>query len=325
MLERTAGGAHIREDNEKARPASSDELIRQAREEARGETGGRAESGSADTTGDASAVAEEYARFLREQQEDETLVPPASEAETDVATTDAADSEPAVEAVEDADDVPSDLDDRERLETTWDPPAAPERRQRSWDPDWTPTASAPNTGYGGGAPIGGPDPSVLPPQQPPKAPRGRFRGWMIGAAIFVGFLIYGALDNTTSVSELTAGDCIEDPGTAETIGSVESVRCGEPHEYEVFAVATLTGAGTADEDAYPGTDAIYELGMTACQPQFASYVGTSYADSVYWIDAWTPVAEGWNDGIRDVFCVLFEATEDFDLVTNDFSARNSGR
>ena len=173
--------------------------------------------------------------------------------------------------------------------------------------------------------IGGPDPSVLPQQAGSRRRSpggGRFGGWIIGLVIFGGIALFNFFDNTTAVATLQEGDCIEDPGLVEVIENVEAVGCDQPHEVEVFAVVEIDDP---DGSRFPGNDALYEDGMDRCLPRFAGYVGTSYEESVYWVDAWTPVEEGWDRGDREVLCVIYEVTDDFDIKTTSSSARNSGR
>lgn len=306
---------------------SSDDLVRRAREGLYGEE----DSGTSDShdavessidpsSGDSGSLAEEYAEFLRETsgtpEEQFTTTDSSIESEVEPVAPAATPPEPPT---------PTRLSDDE-LESSWGAAPAPSSETRSWDPTWTPESGS--DGYGGGAPVGGPDPSVLPEARPAPQRSGgspRFGGWIIGLVIFGGIALFNVLDNTTNVAALSTGDCIEDPGIVAVIENVESVSCAEPHEVEVFAVADLTGPGTADGSRYPGEDEIYESGMEVCVPRFTGYVGSSYESSVYWIDAWTPVEEGWDDGDREVLCVLYEFTDDFDLKTSTFSARNSGR
>jgi hypothetical protein len=208
----------------------------------------------------------------------------------------------------------------EQLESTWSSPTTSDNP--SWDPNWTPDAPS---NFGGGAPVGGPDPSTLPPPKPQRSSGGRFRGLYITAAILIGFFVFGALDNTTNVTTLSVGDCIEDPGPVAVIDNVEDVGCDQPHGFEVFALVELTGPGTSDGSAFPGDDRVYSDAMALCEPRFASYVGTAIETSVYWIDAWTPIEEGWEDGDREALCMIYELTSDFGIKTNTFPARNSSR
>lgn len=307
-----------REDHKK--PMSSEDLVKRARDELFGTeaTRERENDGPPPPQSSEGASAEtdpvdEYAEFLRSTR----TTTPSSIAEPETVTPPATDEPPSAASPT---PTPRALSDEE-LAASWN--TEPEGAGgRSWDPDWTPAASS---GYGSDRPVGGPDPSVLPtpPASQGSTPRsGRFGGWIIGLVIFGGIFLFNFFDNTTSVSTLRAGDCIEDPGLVEVIENVESVSCNDPHEVEVFAVVELD---EPDGSRFPGADTVYESGMDACLPRFSAYVGSSYEESVYWVDAWTPVEEGWDRGDREVLCVVYEVTEDFDIKSNTFSARNSGR
>lgn len=323
--------------NDNDQPTSSEDLVRRAREEL---FGGRRETGdahaavessvtSADVESSVDAV-DEYADFLRSTRGDE---PPATSSDARSDTGDrrswdrtwSPDDQPTSIAEHDDVDVPVEaqptvLSDEE-LARSWD--VAPDTTdRRSWDPTWSPGEA---TSYGSDRPVGGPDPSVLPPPATParrSSGSGKFGGWIIGLVIFGGIALFNFFDNTTSVATLQEGDCIQDPGLVEVIENVEAVGCNEPHEVEVFAVIELN---QPDGARFPGNDAVYESGMDRCLPEFAGYVGTSYETSVYWVDAWTPIEDGWDRGDREVLCVIYEVTDTFDIKTTTFSARNTGR
>lgn len=219
---------------------------------------------------------------------------------------------------------PETLTDTE-LESSWDTPR-PTETSRTWDPNWSPGTAA-LADFGGQAPVGGPDGSVLPPTPPKQASAlSRYGGWLIGLLIIGGFAVFSAIDNTTSVDRLEAGDCIEGSGDTDIITNVESVGCDQPHEVEVFSVITFSGPEAARGAAYPGEDAIYDDTFAQCVERFTGYVGSAFADSVYYVDAFIPVAEGWREGGRQALCVLFELDEsNFELLSTKTSARDSRR
>ncbi len=305
--------------NDNDTPTSSEDLVRRAREELFGNGRDDTDDGHAavessvtsqDVTSSVDPVVDEYAEFLRTTREGDepAAVPEQGSAEP---------FEPDDEAPT---HVPTVLSDEE-LAQSWDTAPAPTADRRSWDPNWSPGEAT----YDYDQPVGGPDPSVLPPPSPSgrrSGGGGKLGPWIIGLVIFGGFVLFNVLDNTTSVASLSEGDCIQDPGLVEVIENVEAVGCNEPHEVEVFAVVELN---QPDGSRFPGNDAVYEDGMDRCLPRFAGYVGTSYEESVYWVDAWTPIEEGWDRGDREVLCVIYEVTDSFDIKTNTFSARNTGR
>ena len=125
-----------------------------------------------------------------------------------------------------------------------------------------------------------------------------------------------------SVFDLEAGDCFnveeENPSGIE---SVPVVPCDEPHQYEVYAIVNHPG------DEYPGDDEMDDFATTECQGDaFSSYVGAEYEESIYYSTHLPPNAETWEQGDREVVCVLYQPDEeDPDGVrTLTGSARDSG-
>jgi hypothetical protein len=308
--------------DEQNQPVSSEDLVKRAREELFGhderEDSRRDSDTRSSVTADDAASSidpvEDYAEFLRSTTEEEAHE---DGADHDVPAEGRGEAEPTAVA-----QAPSPVLDEEELERSWDAAPQPDDR-RSWDPSWTP--EEPPTGYGTDRPVGGPDPSVLPPQTGSRRDSpggGRLGGWIIGLAIFGGIALFNFLDDTTAVAALQEGDCIRDPGLVEVIEDVEAVGCDEPHEVEVFAVIELPDA---DGAPYLGEELVYAGAMDRCLPRFAGYVGTPYEESVYWVDAWTPVEEGWDGGDRTVLCVIYEVSDGVDIKTTSFSAHDSGR
>ncbi len=134
--------------------------------------------------------------------------------------------------------------------------------------------------------------------------------WVPALAIFlvVGYLASARRDGggaitaggSLSVTELRVGDCFisED---AEEISTVEARPCDEPHQYELFHVATWTGS-----DVYPSIDAQTSFLITECGPVFETYVGRSYETSSLDFFPFTPTEEGWEHGDRTFQCVLVD-------------------
>lgn len=114
-----------------------------------------------------------------------------------------------------------------------------------------------------------------------------------------------------SVFSMRVGDCFDDPdrlaaGELLELAEVPGVPCDEPHDNEVFAVFDLPD----DEDSpYPGSDAIYTIGLEECLSYFQGYVGIAYKDSRLEIDPFTPTATSWNDkDDREIVCFLYDLT-----------------
>ena len=99
---------------------------------------------------------------------------------------------------------------------------------------------------------------------------------------------------------LTIGDCIETPG-GESVRRVDIVSCDEPHDAEVFAVATHPAQ--SDED-FPGVPALLEFAADACLGQaFVDYVGVPRIRSQLTDYEFVPGEEAWSEGRRGIVCV----------------------
>jgi len=138
-----------------------------------------------------------------------------------------------------------------------------------------------------------PDGTVLPsaPDEAPTAPSASAVGQGGGDDVAGG--------EATSVFDLEIGDCFSTTG--DTVETVTVVDCAEPHVYEVFAVFDHEAA---DEEPYPGDDAVLDYADAACRPYFEDYVGADYETSIYWITSVTPSDETWRDGDREIVCTL---------------------
>ncbi len=104
----------------------------------------------------------------------------------------------------------------------------------------------------------------------------------------------------TSVDDIKAGDCFDDPGTT-FISELELIECGNPHDNEVFSEVFLS------ETVFPGEDTVAEFAFDACFDQFEAYVGESYLDSPLDYFYMGPTQESWDSGDRGVLCVLYAA------------------
>lgn len=151
----------------------------------------------------------------------------------------------------------------------------------------------------------------------------RFGGLLVGLAIVVGFIVFNIFDRTTDVDALAIGDCLRMPD-AEEISSVESADCADPHELEVFGLVTLTQGGNAP---YPGEDAVAEAIFELCLPRFQPYVGTSYDNSVWYINAIFPTRDSWVEADdRSGTCVLYQpGAPGEDALSLTGSARGSSK
>ena len=105
----------------------------------------------------------------------------------------------------------------------------------------------------------------------------------------------GDLDAT----ELRVGVCFDfkDPD-AEEFDQVAARPCSEEHEYEVFFV------GTMPAETFPTDNGFDTYVTSACEPAFATYVGTSYESSRLELTWVAPTSDGWDSGDHSVQCLL---------------------
>jgi len=149
---------------------------------------------------------------------------------------------------------------------------------------------------------------------------------VITGLLGVGIVSAGALalDNTVrdnageiveagelGVFSLRVGDCVRDlVGTEYEVSEGQGVPCSEAHNYEVFY------------ETFFQDYSIFEINRVAedvCETPFESYVGIPYEESRYYITFLTPTAQSYEEGDREVTCLLHNEFE-----TVEFgSARNS--
>lgn len=163
------------------------------------------------------------------------------------------------------------------------------------------------------------DGSPMPQWSPPTPPSRPFWQrllpfWWVGliAVVIIGGVLFnarrddsGAITDggTLQVSDLQVGDCFNTE-TAEEIGDVDAVPCGEPHTYELFHEFTLTDSG-----AFPTESAFRDEIDAACMPAFNEYVGIDYLDSELFYSALTPTEAGWEDGDHEAQCIVHNEEE----------------
>ncbi len=144
-----------------------------------------------------------------------------------------------------------------------------------------------------------------------------------GVAIFGGVTAMGddtVRDDSGAIVEaggvgvfaIEFGDCLVAP-MAEEMQSVEGVPCDQPHDSQAYAAFDLVGF-----TGFPG-DGMDEQAYRGCIDRFESFVGTPYMDSTLDISLLTPTALGWEDGDREIQCIIVSPNG---LI--DFDAQNSG-
>lgn len=120
----------------------------------------------------------------------------------------------------------------------------------------------------------------------------------------------------TSVFDIDAGDCFDDPSAFDEVSSVEVIDCAEPHDNEVYALFNYTGSSV-----YPGDAEIESAANQGCIDRFEDFVGIDYFDSEIWVGAFWPSPDSWEDGDREVICFVYEG--DLSKITG--TLRNAAR
>jgi hypothetical protein len=116
--------------------------------------------------------------------------------------------------------------------------------------------------------------------------------------ILMGVMLAAASCSGTSVGEMKAGDCFNDPDE-ETVTNLVLIDCAQPHDNEVYAEVQM------DETTYPGSAAIQDFAVDACLGAFEPYVGQSPEESQLDYFFMNPSEEGWGEGDHSVLCVLY--------------------
>jgi len=103
------------------------------------------------------------------------------------------------------------------------------------------------------------------------------------------------------VFTLSVGDCFNDQDATE-ISSVTAIPCGDAHDYEAYFAFDLE-----DADTYPGDTAITDAAEAGCGPEFVTFVGKAYEESVLDYNYLTPTEGSWDTGDREILCLVFGA------------------
>jgi hypothetical protein len=91
--------------------------------------------------------------------------------------------------------------------------------------------------------------------------------------------------------DLAVGDCFDD--------NTEAIACDEPHAGEVVFVGQHEAPAGAP---FPGDDGIEAWVDAHCLAAFSAYVGIDLDASRYDLGWYSPEADGWADGDREIVC-----------------------
>ena len=105
---------------------------------------------------------------------------------------------------------------------------------------------------------------------------------------------------TADVFSLQPGECFDEPDDpTEQLTEVAIVDCEEPHDNQVYALFDV------DDGEFPG-DEVAGLARDGCIERFEDHVGFAYADAELFATWLYPSSASWDDGDREVICVLFD-------------------
>ncbi|MCP3976807.1 MAG: hypothetical protein GY720_20165 [bacterium] len=150
----------------------------------------------------------------------------------------------------------------------------------------------------------------------------RYGRLLLFGVVILGFIAYSLFDKTKAVDDLAVGDCLLMPAEEE-ITDVETADCEGEHQLEVFAIVTLTATNGSP---YPGDDEVAGGIFDLCMPRFEPYVGATFEDSIWWVNAIYPSPESWEEeNDRKGKCVVFQPGAGDDVIMLSGSARGSNQ
>jgi hypothetical protein len=107
-------------------------------------------------------------------------------------------------------------------------------------------------------------------------------------------------NDNTDVFTLQVGDCLNDATASETVETIPTVPCAEPHDSEIYASIILEG------DTFPGSEAVIAEADAACLEAFPGFAGIEYADSQYYYSYYFPTEGSWAGGDREILCTIYD-------------------
>ncbi|MGV8884192.1 MAG: septum formation family protein [Microbacteriaceae bacterium] len=129
------------------------------------------------------------------------------------------------------------------------------------------------------------------------------------------------VDGDTSAFDVSVGDCVNDAEAtdAEEVANVTIVKCTVEHDYEAYKSIVIP------EGAFPGSSEIETTAGDGCQAAFDGFVGTPYDESTLDFTYLAPTSQSWDEGDREILCMLVDVDENGDLLPSSVSLENSKR
>lgn len=148
------------------------------------------------------------------------------------------------------------------------------------------------------------------PPLPPSLPTARtWPSWSILAAVLVVSVLAGAAlvlslgSGSIPSGDLAVGQCASDVVfDGSRVTDVLAVDCRQPHDLEVFSLATIDGGPD-----WPGEDVVRDRGQSHCRAAAGSFLQEPLADSPWTVRLLHPSPQTWAAGDRVVTCMLADA------------------
>ena len=144
------------------------------------------------------------------------------------------------------------------------------------------------------------------------------RGALLVIALAASIVLVGCTsapqpDAEDDVFTLVVGDCFDsDTAEGESIETVPTVPCAEPHDFEAYSSQLMT------QEEFPGdADTIAEADAR-CGAEFEAYVGLSFENAydarLYGFTYFYPSTASWGLGDREILCMVYSTDDAGDLV-----------
>jgi hypothetical protein len=103
-----------------------------------------------------------------------------------------------------------------------------------------------------------------------------------------------------TVFDLQVGDCLVGETAGEELSEVPTVDCAEPHDSEVFHIATI------DAEELPPPAEMESITQEECIAEFQNFVGMAYEESALEVTTLEPTQESWDAGDRELVCMVVD-------------------